>query len=105
MTTGPSPPAKIGFDIVVVASGIIHLPSQSSWYLSVNVVVQFSEEEELKALGILLRHSPGTILPNRTYILEAAALQALREAGISFRQIQPQLNLPVVEDLSIGERI
>jgi hypothetical protein len=71
----------------------------------VNIVVQFSAEEELKALGILLRHSPGTILPNRTYIIETSAAQALRDAGISFRQIQPQLNLPVVEDSSIGERI
>jgi hypothetical protein len=71
----------------------------------VNVVVQFSEEEELKSLGILLRHSPGTILRNRTYIIEASAMQALREAGVSFRQIQPQLNLPVIEESSIGERI
>jgi hypothetical protein len=71
----------------------------------VNIVVQFTEDEELKALDILLRHSPGTILPNRTYIIDTSAAQALRTAGIAFRQIQPQLNLPVVEDLPIGERI
>jgi hypothetical protein len=71
----------------------------------VNVAVQFTAEEELKALGILLRHSPGTILRDRTYIIDVSAAHALRDAGISFREIQPPLNLPVVEDLSIGERI
>ena len=70
-----------------------------------NIVVQFSAEEELKSLGILFRHSPGTILPNRTYIIDVSAAQALRDAGISFHEIQPQLNLPVIEDFSIGERI
>jgi hypothetical protein len=71
----------------------------------VNIVIQFSEEEELKALGLLLRHSPGAVLPNRTYVVGVAAAQALRDEGISFREVQPQLNLPVVEDFPIGERI
>jgi hypothetical protein len=71
----------------------------------VNVVIQFSTEEEVKALAVLLRHSPGTILPNRTYVIGDAAAQALRDAGIKFLEIQPQLNLPAVEDFSIGERI
>jgi hypothetical protein len=71
----------------------------------VNIAVQFSAEEELKALGILLRHSPGTILSDRTYIIDVSAAQALRDAGISFREIQPHLHLPVIEDISIGERI
>ena len=70
-----------------------------------NIVIQFSAEEELKALDILFRHSPGTILPNRTYVIDISAAQALRDAGISYREIQPQVSLPVVEDHSIGERI
>jgi hypothetical protein len=73
--------------------------------LEVNVVIQISEEDELKALEILLRHSPGSMLPNRTFVVEASAAQALRDAGISFRDIQPQVNLPAVEGYSIGERI
>ena len=32
-------------------------------------VVQFSEREEVKALPVLLRHSPGVALPNRVYVL------------------------------------
>lgn len=70
-----------------------------------NVIIQLSEEDELKALDILLRHSPGTMLPNRTFVIDVSAAQALRDAGISYREIQPQVNLPVVEDFSIGERI
>jgi hypothetical protein len=70
-----------------------------------NIVIQFSEGEEAKALPILLRHSPGTVLSNRTYVVEQSVAKALREAGVEFREVRPQLNLPVVEDLSIGERI
>jgi hypothetical protein len=72
---------------------------------TVNIVVQFTAEEEAKALPILLRHSPGSILPNRTYVIEEAAAQALRDAGVAYREVRPQLNLSIVEDLSIGERI
>jgi len=69
------------------------------------MVVQFTVDEEAKALPILLRHSPGTVLPERTYVVEAAAANALRDAGISFLEIAPTLNLPFTEDVSIGERI
>src|SRR5262245_23750924 len=51
----------------------------------VNIVLQFTAEEEAKALPILLRHSPGTILSNRTYIVDASAAQALRDANVSYR--------------------
>ena len=70
-----------------------------------NVVVQFTKDEEAKAIPILFRHSPGTVLANRTYVIDASAVQALRDAGVSYREVRPQLNLPAIEDLSIGERI
>ena len=70
-----------------------------------NIVVQFTVAEEAKAIPILFRHSPGTILPNRTYIIDMSAAEALRDAGVSYREVRPQLNLPASEDLSIGERI
>jgi hypothetical protein len=70
-----------------------------------SVILQFTADEEAKALPILLRHSPGSILPNRVYAVDESAAQALREAGISYREVRPQLNLPTVEDMSIGERI
>lgn len=49
-------------------------------------IIQFTESDELKALPILLRHSPGTILPNRTYVLEDAAVTALENAGVIFTE-------------------
>ena len=70
-----------------------------------NVVVQFTESEEAKAIPILFRHSPGTILPNRIYVIDCSAAKALREAGVSYREIQPQLNLSAIQDISVGERI
>jgi hypothetical protein len=70
-----------------------------------NVIIQFTIEEEAKAIPILYRHSPGTILPNRTYVVDTSAAKALQDAGVTYREVQPQLNLPAIEDLSIGERI
>lgn len=49
-------------------------------------VIQFSEREEAKALPILLRQSPGAVLPNRVYVLSDRAVVALQEAGIVFRE-------------------
>jgi hypothetical protein len=71
-----------------------------------NVIIRFTPEAELQAIPILLRHSPGRILPERTYIVEASAAAALREAGISYREVTPTISLPpTVEDTIIGERI
>jgi len=52
------------------------------------VTIRLSEREELKALPILLRHSAGTILPDHTYIISPAAVQALRDAGVKFVELQ-----------------
>jgi hypothetical protein len=68
-------------------------------------VLQFTCENEAKALPILLRHSPGTVLTNRTYVVEDAVVGALRQAGIAFREVVPTLNVPVTEGMPIGERI
>jgi len=52
----------------------------------VKVVIQMSASEEAKALPILLRHSPGMVLPNRTYVLHEEAARSLREAGVEFSE-------------------
>jgi hypothetical protein len=48
------------------------------------VIVQLTRQEEAKALPILLRHSPGMILPERTYILseEAGIESSIDDAGL-----------------------
>ena len=52
------------------------------------VVIRLSAKQELKALPILLRHSPGTILPERTYVLEEEAALTLREKGVRCSEVQ-----------------
>jgi hypothetical protein len=48
------------------------------------VAIRFSRREELKAIPILFRHSPATILPGPIYIIRVDAARALREAGVKF---------------------
>jgi hypothetical protein len=54
------------------------------------VVIQLSVREEERALPILLRHSPGTILPDRVYVIGEEAARALREADIHFSLEGPE---------------
>ena len=68
-------------------------------------VVQFSEREEGRALPVLLRHSSGVALPNRVYVLSHEAVQALRDAGIVFRELSRTGLAPADEGVISGERI
>jgi hypothetical protein len=71
----------------------------------VKVVIQFSVREEERALPILLRHSPGTILPERVYVISEEAARALREAGITFTELGSAANAPDLEGAGSGERV
>ncbi len=51
------------------------------------VVIRMTNREEARALPILLRHSPGAVLPERTYVISEEAAQALREAGVTFTEV------------------
>ncbi len=69
------------------------------------VVIHLSAAEELKALPIMLRHSPGSILPNRTYVISEAVARTLRGAGVRFVELSRESNVPVLEGAVAGERI
>ncbi|HEY8504902.1 MAG TPA: hypothetical protein VIL46_09990 [Gemmataceae bacterium] len=69
------------------------------------VVIRLSSREELKALPILLRHSPGTVLPDRTYVISEEAAVALREAGVAFTELSRETNAPGLAGVDPGERI
>ena len=69
------------------------------------VVVRLSASEELKAIPILLRHSSGSILPDRTYVISEAAAKALRVAGVRFSELSRESNTPVLEGVATCERI
>jgi hypothetical protein len=61
----------------------------------VKTVVRLVEEDELKALPLLLRHFPGMVLPNRTYILTEECLRELRARGIRYSVIAREAVAPI----------
>lgn len=69
------------------------------------VVICMPEEEELKALPIVLRHSPGMMLPNGTYLLNADAVRKLRDSGVQFVERGREAVARDQEKAISGERI
>jgi hypothetical protein len=69
------------------------------------VVIQLTRTEELRALPILYRHSPGMVLPNRTYVLSEEAVHALRDAGVRFTEVSWEATMPGLEEAGASERI
>lgn len=68
-------------------------------------VIRLSPAEELKAIPILLRHSSGSILPDRTYVISEAAARALRIGGVRFTELSRESSVPVREGVATCERI
>jgi MoaA/NifB/PqqE/SkfB family radical SAM enzyme len=68
-------------------------------------VIQFTKPEEARALPILLRHSAGTVLPNRTYVLDEEAVTELRKSGIRFVTLSRESHAPGFEGVASGERV
>jgi hypothetical protein len=68
-------------------------------------VIRFTAQQELRALPILLRHSSGTMLPERTYVISVGAADALRKAGIKFTTIGSEANAPTLKGAATGERV
>ncbi len=68
------------------------------------IIIQLSKEEEAKALPVLLRLSPGMILPERIYVLSEEVVGQLRNAGIRFTQLSREALDPFLEEAA-GERV
>ena len=69
------------------------------------VVIRFTRRDEAKALPILLRHSQGMVLPDRTYVLHQDAVDALRSAGVPFIEISREGNVSGAAGAIAGERV
>lgn len=67
-------------------------------------IIQLTAEEEAKALPMLLRGSPGMILPERTYVLPQETVGRLQKAGIRFTQLSREALTPSLEEV-MGERV
>lgn len=59
------------------------------------VIIRMSEVEELKALPLLLRHSPGMVLPNRTYVLTEKCLNVLRARNVRYSVVAREAVVPI----------
>jgi hypothetical protein len=70
-----------------------------------NVVIQVSDSDRARAWGFLVRHSPGTALPNNTFIVSDAAARGLRDAGIDFEEISRDRQLVGATGADASERI
>ena len=73
--------------------------------MSVTLAIRFSKVEEAKALPILLRHTPGMVLRDRTYVLNSEAVNALREAGIRFEELNSEGDAPSLAGATNGARV
>ena len=51
------------------------------------VAVKVVAKDVARAWDILVRHSPGMALADRTFVISDGAARALRKAGIKFREI------------------
>jgi hypothetical protein len=69
------------------------------------VVIQMSAREEVKALPILLRHSPGMVLQERTYVVSEEAAAALHQAGVRSTELSREADAPNLTEAGRGERI
>jgi hypothetical protein len=69
------------------------------------VIIRVAAKDSAKAWGILVRHSPGAALPNRTFIVSEAAAKALRAAGVRFAEVGRDEGDPTAKEVEAGERI
>jgi hypothetical protein len=61
------------------------------------VVIQVATRDSAQAWAVLVRHSHGTALPNRTFIISADAARALRAAGIKLKKLSRPEEILIVE--------
>ena len=69
------------------------------------IVIRVSDKDRSRAWGLLVRHSPGTALPNNTFIVSETAARALHHAGIEFTEISREGLGIAPGGVPAGERI
>jgi hypothetical protein len=69
------------------------------------VIIRLSAPEEAKALPVLLRHSPGMVLPDRIYVLTEDTVLALQTAGVRFTEVSREADTPDLAEAGSRERV
>jgi hypothetical protein len=85
-----------GSGLIPAASPVANTKGDREWQIggiAMSVVIRFTAKEEAKALPIILRHSPGVILANRTYALSEQVVALLRTENIRFTEISRKSKL------------
>ena len=82
----------------------LHILTAPGIDVLMKVIIRLTPDEEAKALPILLRHSPGMVLLNATYVLNDDVLKNLRSAGIRFFEVDSESITPSPLEVA-GERV
>lgn len=69
------------------------------------VIIQVAKSDRAKAWDLLLEHSAGTALPDRTFIVSEGAARALRKVGVKFTEISRTAFASLPTGVAAGERI
>jgi len=69
------------------------------------VVIRVADKDRARAWAFLVRHSPGTALPDNTFIISEAAARDMRRAGIDFTEVSRDELHPESGGVLAGERI
>lgn len=69
------------------------------------IVIRVSDQDRARAWGFLVRNSPGTALPNNTFIVSDLAVVGLRNAGIEFTEISRDGEIAGTVGASASERV
>lgn len=64
------------------------------------VLIRLTKDAEAAALPILLRHWPGMVLPERTYLLAEDAIRALRRASVPFTEVGREAPVPPLDEVA-----
>ena len=69
------------------------------------ITIRVAAKDNTKAWGLLVRHSPGTALPENVFVVSEEALGALRKAGIELTEISREPGNPWDQGVTTVERI
>ncbi len=69
------------------------------------ITIQVAARDSAKAWGLLVRHSPGTALPEHVFVVSEEALSALREAGVELKELSREPGCPWSEVVTTVEGV
>ncbi len=69
------------------------------------VVIRVADKDRARAWGFLVRHSPGSALPDNTFVISEDAARDMRTAGINFTEVSRDELNHEPRGVLAGERI